>query len=381
MSVISLTKQLISLPSYDDGNLFEKPMSDFLVAYAREKFPWLSVTIQEVAPNRFNVLLRDSTATRLLVIDQIDTVVPDSGWMTNPLEAVEDSGRVYGLGTSDSKGNVAAFLTALESFGETRGLAMLFYVDEEYFFKGMEAFVVSDLPRTIDPPLILSIDGNGSALGTGCRGLVEFDLTIRSESGHSANAKSVGAIKPFVSIFEAFSSWLAARPSTDQGASTAQIAFLRGGLALTETEAGPIFGTEGNRVPNLAEAKVEVRPTAGLGWKEIEAFWRSELAAYPGLSVTLRPVFDYAGFSTSRDRLGPVVRAVDATLGSVPYLDLSAFGYLDIAMLRAVYPNAALCSFGIGEPGVTHRANEYVRVDRLEAGVSVYRQILNNVLT
>lgn len=268
-----------------------------------------------------------------------------------------------------------------KALGETRGLAMLFYVDEEYFFKGMEAFVASDLSRTIDPPLILSIDGNGSALGNGCRGLVEFDLTIRSESGHSANAKSAGAIKPFVSAFEAFSSWLASRPSADQGASTAQIAFLRGGLVLTETEAGPVFGTEGNRVPNLAEAKVEVRPTAGLGWKEIEAFWRSELAAYPGLSVTLRPVFDYAGFSTSRDRLGPVVRAVDATLGSVPYLDLSAFGYLDIAMLRAVYPNAALCSFGVGEPGVTHRANEYVRVDCLEAGVTVYRQILNNVLT
>lgn len=381
MSVISLTKQLISLPSYDDGNLFEKPMSDFLVAYAREKFPWLSVTLQEVAPNRFNVLLRDSAPTRLLVIDQIDTVVPDSGWTTNPLEAVEDSGRIYGLGASDSKGNVAAFLTALETFDETRGLAMLFYVDEEYFFRGMEAFVASDLSGAIDPPLILSIDGNGSALGTGCRGLVEFDLTIRSESGHSANAKSAGAIRPFVSTFEKFSSWLAARPCTDQGASTTQIAYLRGGLALTETDAGPVFGTEGNRVPNLAEAKVEVRPTAGLGWKGIEEFWRSELAAYPGLAVTLRPVFDYAGFSTPRDRLDPVIRAVEATLGSIPYLDLSAFGYLDIAMLRAVYPNAVLCSFGIGEPGVTHRANEYVRVDCLETGMSVYRQILNNVLT
>lgn len=381
MSVINLTKRLISLPSYDDGNLFEKPMSDFLVAYAREKFPWLSVTLQEVAPNRFNVLLRDSSPTRLLVIDQIDTVVPDAGWKTNPLGAIEESGRVYGLGASDSKGNVAAFLTALEAFGETRGLAALFYVDEEYLFKGMKAFVASDLAGAIDPPLILSIDGNGSALGTGCRGLVEFDVRIRSESGHSANAKAEGAIRPLISTFQKFSSWLAMRPSTDQGASTAQVAFLRGGLLVAETDSGPTFGTEGNRVPNFAEAKVEVRPTAGLGLAEIELFWRSALAAYPGLDVTITPVFDYAGFSTSRDRLGPVIRAVETTLGSVPYLDLSAFGYLDVAMLRTAYPNAALCSFGIGEPGVTHRANEYVRVDRLTAGVSVYLQILSNVLT
>lgn len=374
MSVTNLTKQLIALPSFDDGRAYERPMSDFLVAYARKKFPWLSATLQEVAPNRFNVLLRDGAPTRLLVVDQIDTVVPDAGWDTNPLEAVETDGKIYGLGASDSKGNVAAFLTALEAFGETRGLAMLFYVDEEYFFKGMEAFVASDLARTIDPPLILSVDGNGSSLGVGCRGLVEFDVRLRSASGHSANPKTLGALRPFLATVRAFEERLVG------GASSAQIAFMRGGTLVAETESGPVFAKEGNRIPNFVEAKVEVRTAAGLGWKEIEAFWRAELAAYPGLDVALAPVFDYAGFATDRSRLEPVARAVASVMGSVPLIDASTFGYLDIAMLPRAYPNAALCSFGIGEPGVTHRANEYVRVDRLEEGVSIYRQILNNVL-
>lgn len=374
MSVTDLTKTLIGLPSFDDGNLYEKPMSDFLVAYAREKFPWLRATQQEVAPNRFNVFLRDDAPTRLLVVDQIDTVVPDAGWCTNPLLAEEKEGRIYGLGASDSKGNVAAFLTALEAFGETRGLAMLFYVDEEYFFRGMEAFVGSDLARTIDPPLVLSIDGNGSSLGAACRGLVEFDVRLRSVSGHSANPKTQGALRPLLATFRAFDERLGG------SASSAQIAFVRGGTLVAETDAGPEFAKEGNRVPNYAEAKVEVRAESGLGWKEIESFWRASLAAYPGLDVALTPVFDYAGFATDRSGLEPVARAVASVLGSVPLLDASSFGYLDIAMLSRVYPRAALCSFGIGEPGVTHRANEYVRTDRLAQGVSVYRQVLNNVL-
>ncbi len=376
MNVTELTKQLIALPSFVDGMQNEKPMSDFLAEYAREKFPWMTVTLQEVAPNRFNLFLRDSAPTQLLVVDQIDTVVPDSGWRTDPLVAVEDDRKLYGLGTSDSKGNVAAFLTALEAFGETRGLAMLLYVDEEYLFKGMKTFASSNVARSIDPKLILSIDGNGSSLGTGCRGLVEFTVRLRSESGHSANPAIHGALRPFISTWEAFDAWVRLR-----GTSSAQIAFIRSGLVVGETDEGLIFGQEGNRIPNFVEAKVEVRPSAGLGWAEIQSFWRERLRVYPNVEMEINPIFTYAGFATDRKRLCSVEDAVRSVQGSISYLDTSTFGYLDIAMLRELYPNAALCSFGVGELGVTHRANEYVSIDRLEEGVSVYKQILTNVLT
>ncbi len=379
MNVVELTKQLVRLQSFDDGALYEKPMSDFLIAYATETFPWMTLTVQKVAPNRFNVLMRDAAPTRLLVIDQMDTVVPDIGWRTDPLQAVEESGKLYGLGASDSKGNVAAFLTALEMFGETRGLAMLFYVDEEYFFKGMETFIMSDLSKSMSPSFVLSIDGNGSALGVGCRGLVEFDVCTRSASGHSANPKIFGALKPLLETFAAFSSWLNERSLVDAPKSNAQISFVRGGTIVSETEQGAVFAKEGNRIPNFAEAKIEVRTAPNMGWAEIGTFWCERLGSWPDLRNVLSPVSDYAGFSTCLEDLDPVVRAVDSVLGSVPLVDASAFGYLDIAMMRRAYPGAALCSFGVGESGVTHQANEYVRMAALETGVSVYTQVLNNL--
>jgi len=254
-NVIELTKKLISLPSYDDGNLYERPMSDFLVAYVRERLPWLNVTQQEVAPNRFNVLLQDEGKTRLLIVDQIDTVVPDAGWTTNPLDAIEREGKIFGLGASDSKGNVASLLKALEANGPTRGLAVLLYVDEEYFFKGMNQFVGSTLARSIDPQWILSVDGNGSSLGTGCRGLVEFDLELRSASGHSANPQTSGVLRPFLKTLRSFEDWLVSYKDDQQGVPTCNVARLQSGLLVREDTSRPDFGEQGNRIPNFLQAK------------------------------------------------------------------------------------------------------------------------------
>ncbi|MBI4257129.1 M20/M25/M40 family metallo-hydrolase [Candidatus Uhrbacteria bacterium] len=380
MNVIELTKKLISLPSYDDGNLYEKPMSDFLVSYVQTRLPWLKVTQQEVAPNRFNVFLQDEGQTRLLIVDQIDTVVPDAGWTTNPLEAIEREGKIFGLGASDSKGNVAALLKALEEIGLTNGLAVLFYVDEEYFFKGMNQFVGSSLAHSIDPSWILSVDGNGSSLGTGCRGLVEFDLELRSASGHSANPQTSGVLRPFLKTLGSFEERLTSYKDDQQGIPTCNVARLQSGLLQREDAVRPDFGEQGNRIPNFLQAKIEVRTTPSLSGKEIELFWRSSLEGSIGLDVSIAPVFDYAGFSTPRSELMKVEQAIASVLGRVDSLDASTFGYLDLSMLAQVYTNARLCSFGIGEPGTNHRANEYVLCQRLEEGQTIYQQIIQNLL-
>lgn len=380
MNVIELTKKLISLPSYDDGNLYEKPMSDFLVAYVREYLPWMQIELQEVSANRFNVFLKDAGETQLLVVDQIDTVVPDAGWTTNPLEAVERDGKIFGLGASDSKGNVASLLKALEANGPTRGLAVLFYVDEEYFFKGMNQFVGSTLASSIDPKWILSVDGNGSSLGTGCRGLVEFDLELRSASGHSANPQTSGVLRPFLNTLSAFQDWLTSYTDEEQGSPTCNVARLQSGLLLREDSVRPDFSEQGNRIPNFLQAKIEVRTTPGLRGKDIESFWKSSLECSIGLNTTVTSVFDYNGFSTPRAQLTPVEQAIASVLGRVDFLDASTFGYLDLSMMAQLYPSARLCSFGIGEPGTNHRANEYVLIPRLEEGVQVYLKILKTVL-
>lgn len=49
----------------------------------------------------------------------IDTHSMDEGWNTSPLEPVVDGNRLYGLGTSDDKGGVAAMLIAASALAES----------------------------------------------------------------------------------------------------------------------------------------------------------------------------------------------------------------------------------------------------------------------
>ena len=55
---------------------------------------------------------------RYAMFSHIDTHSLDDGWKTPPLEPVLEGGRLYGLGTSDDKGGVAAMLVAAAALAE-----------------------------------------------------------------------------------------------------------------------------------------------------------------------------------------------------------------------------------------------------------------------
>lgn len=55
------------------------------------------------------------------MFSHIDTHSMDDGWETNPLEPVMRGNRMYGLGTSDDKGGVAAMLVAAAALAEIDG--------------------------------------------------------------------------------------------------------------------------------------------------------------------------------------------------------------------------------------------------------------------
>ncbi len=378
MSVSELTKQLIALPSFDDGDLFEKPMSDFLAAYIKEHLPWLTVTLQEAAPNRFNVFAKDVSETTLLVVDQIDTVPPGLDWATDPLTPVEKNGKIYGLGASDSKGNVAAFLTALKKVGPTRGLALLLYVDEEAGFLGMKHFIESDLATTISPDRVLCIDGNGSSLGLACRGVTEFDVEIWCDSGHSADLNNKGAIRRLMEAFSSYQDLLLSR-DVSEVRSSAHIARIESGFLLDDKSGGKVFGDRGNQVPNYAFAKIESRMASEITWEDTQEVFSTILSQDKDVSFTLTPIHVFQGYQSDPSQLADVKGAIEAIYNQVKELNPSTFGYLDFAMLKQIYPDTTIFSFGLGEPGVNHAANEYVTVDALEAGVLVYEQLITGI--
>ena len=144
MNVIELTKKLISIPSYVEGEVDESGIGKFLDSFISKNLPELEVSRQALAKGSERVnLICGKTKPKLMVIGHIDTVQIQKGWATDPLKATIKDGNLYGLGAADMKGSIAAFLAALLTVKDEIALSKLslfFYCDEEYDFLGMKKF-------------------------------------------------------------------------------------------------------------------------------------------------------------------------------------------------------------------------------------------------
>jgi len=71
----------------------------------------------------------------LVIYAHLDVVPAEGGWDTDPFQAVQKGGRVYGRGVSDCKGSIAALIAALRTllkFGQPKyNLSVLLTTDEE----------------------------------------------------------------------------------------------------------------------------------------------------------------------------------------------------------------------------------------------------------
>ena len=145
--LIRLLSDLVAIPSVNPmgrsvagAGYTEAAIADFV--FSRLKRHGLDVRVDEVAPGRPNVTARlDTGAEKTLLLEaHMDTV--HTGTMTvPPFDPVVREGRLYGRGSCDAKGSLAAFIHALCSIADRKrkpgfNVVLLAAVDEEYGFTG-----------------------------------------------------------------------------------------------------------------------------------------------------------------------------------------------------------------------------------------------------
>lgn len=221
-SLISLHKALVEIPSITGS---EPNVSAFLSSYLRTR--GFTVQTQPIGNDRENVIayLGSSIRSRVLVTSHVDTVPPF--W---PYERKGDE--IWGRGTVDAKGSVAAQITAVEALLqadeiEEGDVALLFVVGEEKGGEGMRK--VNDLGLSWDT--VIFGEPTELKLASGHKGAMGLNITARGKAGHSGypelGRNAISMLVPALAALEnAELPW-----SEEYGNTTINIGTIQGGVA------------------------------------------------------------------------------------------------------------------------------------------------------
>jgi acetylornithine deacetylase len=234
MNVFELTRQLIDIPSVT-GN--ELAVGQFLSRHLDQL--GYRVERQEAAPDRFNVIATSEAPPRIVFSTHMDTVPPF-------IESSEDEEFIYGRGSCDAKGIMAAQIIAAQRLRDegVKDVGLLFTVDEELGSLGAQAANKHPLAR--ECRYLINGEPTDSRLATGTKGSVRVIITTEGRAAHSAYPEAgESAIEKLLDILEEIraSEW---PQDSFFGTTTCNIGVLSG-------------GTRPNVIPDKARAELQIR--------------------------------------------------------------------------------------------------------------------------
>ena len=122
--LIALTSELVKINSVWDpaAGTSEQEVADYIARWAEQQ--GFDVQVDQVAPGRPNVIVTwdSGPGERTLMFEgHTDVVTPGdvSGWHSDPFGAEIVDRRMFGRGTNDTKGNLAAMLMAMAALKRT----------------------------------------------------------------------------------------------------------------------------------------------------------------------------------------------------------------------------------------------------------------------
>ncbi len=359
-NTINIIKDLISIPSWVDTDINEQIIGDYIFNLLSKR-SYLKVTKQQIDNERFNVIAIKGNRVDTLVTGHIDTVQPTTGWTKNPTGPELIGNRLYGLGTTDMKSGIAIMLNLACQQNLKNNVMFLFYCDEEYDFLGMKKFI-NNYKSKIKPNLIISLDGEGLRIGNSCRGLIELKVSVEGKAGHSANPKSgINAITQSVRVINNLKKWLKLYKTKELGNSTLNIAYINGG------------GSEGNIIAEKCEYIAEVRVADDKLNSDVVKKFIIQESEKLNLNVSdIKVRHNLGSWITKKTDLKKFIRLS-------PYKNLkksNKSGYIDVQMLWEVFGKVPTFSLGVGEPGVAHKADEFVSVSNIIKAQNFYQKIL-----
>lgn len=383
MNSLKLLEDLVAIRSdlhaKGAGGHFEYEVATFLKKYIQKNLPHLVIEEQEIESGRFNLFVHDGSPVSLLFCGHMDCVEEGSGWTYN-VRGERKGSRLYGRGSADMKAGLVTMIAALDQAAKTgkKGVAALFYCDEEYDFLGMRKFVKAYADR-IKPKMVVSPEPTNGLLSAATRGIVEFHVTMKGKTGHAAKPKTgIDAFKGFMSGVDGIKELLEGKEDPVLGTPNLNIAMIRcgalQGYANDEVQS-PLFGSMGNVIPDHCEAIVELRTIPGINHQNILNAFHAGVKRHRAIVDSCKTKINLGSYATPREQLQLVEEVYEEVIGPVAYQSILDTGYYDTQMMEEVWKIPVVCWGPKGKNA--HGCDEYVEIPSVEKLERAFRMLVD----
>jgi succinyl-diaminopimelate desuccinylase len=361
MKIIELFKHLVNSKSEtpDDGELL-----DFIENYLPD-FKAIRINVEDVK-NLF-IYKKFGDGEHLCFAGHVDVVPAGEGWDSNPYEAFEKDGYIYGRGTQDMKSGVAAFTQAVKEVNSFNGtLSLLLTSDEEgdatYGTVEVLKYLKNNsmLPDAVVVAEPTCEEKFGDAIKVGRRGSINGYITLNGKQGHAAYPQK--AINPIHNISKILGNMAGVDlDSGDEFFSPSKfvITDIRAGMQVT------------NVTPSHLDMMFNVRNTTLTTQKEVRDFVAK---FFDGLDYKLHLTQSSYPFKTDTDT--KLVKSIDSSIEKITGVKpkhSSAGGTSDARFIAPL--GIDVIEFGVKNDTI-HSVNERTSIKEVKELYEIFKDFI-----
>jgi len=350
--VEELLKKLIEIPSFSGE---EKRIAEFVCNYLKNN----GLKSKLLLGNNVYCEIGKGKKT-LLLNSHLDTVPPSPSWTIDPFKAKEIKGRIYGLGVCDTKGSLAAMISAIINLNNSKeklnGKVIFLATSNEEDGgennpSGLEILVRN---KKINYDEIVIGEPTDLNICIAQRGLVRLKVLVEGRAGHVALGGGINAIHQAAAEIKRLIRLKLNKKHKLLGLPTIQVTLISGGI-------------KANVIPDRCEFTVHIRTTPNYPNNYLINLIKKKIRSKIKIESN-------QFFPKETDINEQIVKAAQKASPSAKitgFLAASDFAFVD-------KPGIIL---GAGNLEQAHSANEFVEISQLKKAVEIYKKIIKNFFT
>lgn len=367
--VVQVCQQLVRTKSVNPPG-DERQIAEFTAAFLKEAGFEAEVVMHAHGRGSTLAYLKGAGGVPgLLFSAHLDTVpVGVEKWVHPPFDGVFADGKVWGRGSSDMKGGMAAMMVAAKHLAAAKlplrgDLVLAFTAGEEIDSLGAEALV--NHPMLKNKQALIVSEPSSNDIYVAEKGALWLEISTQGKTAHGSmpdlGVNAVMMMVRFLEEFEKLEIPFDVHPML--GNFSRSVNTIEGGVKT-------------NVVPDHCAVTIDMRTVPGQKHaeiiKKIEGLFELLSGQIPQFRASLKVVNDRPPVTTASDHLA--VRQFNAALARVtgtPAVPKGVRYYTDAATYVPVlgYP-MIIC--GPGEAGMAHQPNEYVEASKLLEAARIY---------